>query len=180
MVYTVAEMTGGSGGPASWYRVVGARRRTKREVLSSGGGRFHGDREREPTTYVADSLETAWLEVKAHAGAARLDMRAFRAWRVILPEEVSRQLVDLRAREQQEQYHITEAELQADLAPESGKALARRLRNESRTGIIYRSVRNRPNGVCVAVFLEAVEVELSVESAAGEWEQFIRGRRVTT
>ena len=33
-------------------------------------------------------------------------MRAFRAWRVILPEEVSRQLVDLRAQDQQEQVHL--------------------------------------------------------------------------
>ena len=121
-------------GERVWYRVVSARRATKREVLRSGRGRFHDDPEREPTTYLADSLETAWLEVKAHAGEARLDMRAFRAWRVMLPAKASRELVDLRVRGEQERYRVTETELQRDPAPESGKALARRLRHQGRTG----------------------------------------------
>lgn len=161
-------------GASVWYRVVGSRRRTKREMLRSGGGRFHDDPEREPTTYLADSLETAWLEVKAHAGEARLDLRAFRAWRIALTGRVARRLVDLGARDEQERYHVDQAELGADPAPESGKALARRLRKEGKAGIIYRSVRNRPNGVCVALFLEGAEAELSVEAAREEWERFIR------
>lgn len=161
-------------GARVWYRVVGSRRRTKQEMLRSGGGRFHDDPEREPTTYLADSLETAWLEVKAHAGEARLDMRAFRAWRIALTGRVARRLVDLRARDEQERYHIGQAELAADPAPESGKALARRLRKEGKAGIIYRSVRNRPNGVCVVVFLEGIEADLSVNPAREEWERFIR------
>jgi hypothetical protein len=103
-------------------------------------------------------------------------MRAFRAWRVIVPERVSGKLVDLRIREERKRYHMTEAQLQADPAPESGKILARRARNEGRTGIIYGSVRNRPSGVCVAIFLESAEAELSVESAAQEWARFIEGR----
>lgn len=157
-----------------WYRVVGSRRRTKREVLRSGRGRFHDDPEREPTTYLADSLETAWLEVSAHAGEARLDPRAFRASRVTLTGRVARRLVDLRARDEQERYHIRQAELEADPAPESGKAVARRLRREGKAGIIYRSVRNRPDGVCAALFLEGIEAELGVEPARKEWERFIR------
>ena len=163
-------------GERVWYRVVSARRATKRQVLRSGRGRFHDDPEREPTTYLADSLETAWLEVKAHAGEARLDMQAFRAWRVMLPAKVSRELVDLRVRGEQERYRVTEAELQGDPAPESGKALARRLRHEGRPGVIYSSVRNRPAGVCVAIFLEGVEAELNVESAAEEWTGFAEQR----
>ena len=124
---------------------------------------------------MADSLETAWLEVKAHAGEARANRRAFRAWRIILPEGLARKLVNLRVQGQQQRHHITEAELEADPAPESVKALARRLRREGKGGIIYRSVRNRPEGICVAVFLEGGEAELSVEPADDEWEQFIQG-----
>ncbi len=130
---------------------------------------------------MADSFETAWLEVRAHAGEARLDMTAYRAWRVVLLDRVARKLVDLRVRDQQERYHITQAELDADPAAETGKVLARRLRKEGKAGIIYRSVRNRPDGVCVAVFLESVEAELSVEPAKlsvepakEEWARFIR------
>lgn len=161
-------------GAGSWYRVVSSRRRTKHEVLRSGGGRFHDDPETEPTSYRANSLETAWLEVKAHAGEARPDMKAYKAWRIVLPEVVARKLVDLRVRNQQRRHHITQAELEADPPPKRGNALARRLRKEGKTGIIYRSVRNRPNGVCVAVFLEWTEAELSVEPTRDEWEQFIR------
>lgn len=80
-----------------------------------------------------------------------------------------------RDEEQQQRYRIAQAELEADPAPESGKALARRLRKDGKGGIIYRSVRNRPDGVCVAVFLEGAEAELSVESANDEWERFIQG-----
>ncbi len=161
-------------GAVSWYRVVSSRRQTKREVLRSGGGRFHDDPEEEPTTYLADSLETAWLEVKAHAGEARPDMRAFRAWRITVPARVARRLVDLRAGDQQEHHRITQAELEADPAPDSGKALARRLRKGGQAGVIYRSVRNRPAGVCAAVFLESVEDELSAEPAKEEWERFLQ------
>ncbi len=168
-------MAEGSGGRTSWYRVVGSRRQTKREVLRSGGGRFHEDPDREPTSYLADSLQTAWLEVSAHAGEARANMRALRAWRIVLPEGLARKLVDLRSPDEQQRHRITQAELETDPAPESGKAVARRLRGEGKGGIIYRSVRNRPDGVCVAVFLEGAEAELSVEPANDEWERFIRG-----
>ena len=113
-------MAEGPGGQTSWYRVVSSRHRIKREVLRSGGGRFHDDPEREPTTYLADSLETAWLEVKAHAGEARANIRAFRAWRIVLREGLARKLVDLRSPDQQQRHRITRAELEADPAPESG------------------------------------------------------------
>lgn len=163
----------GAGG-ASWYRVVSSGRRTKRQVLRSRGDRFHDHPEREPTSYVAESIETAWLEVRAHAGEARLNMRTFHAWRVTLPDRVVRGLVDLRARDQQARYRITRAELEADPAPGSGKALARRLRGEGRTGVIYHSVRNRPAGICAAIFLEETEGELRLTSAREEWERFVR------
>ncbi|MBI4590556.1 MAG: RES family NAD+ phosphorylase [Candidatus Rokubacteria bacterium] len=143
--------------------------------MRSGGGRFHEDPESEPTTYLADSLQTAWLEVTAHAGEARVNMRAFAAWRVVIPKGVTERLVDFRGRDQQERYDITQAELEADPAPESLKVLARRLRKETKAGIVYRSVRNRPSGVCVAVFLEGVEAQLRVDSARDEWERFVHG-----
>ncbi len=166
-------------GAVLWYRVVSSRRRTKREVLRSGSGRFHHDPEHEPTSYLANSSETAWREVKAHAGEARLNMREYRAWRVTLSERAARKLVDLRTREQRERYHITRGELEADPAPETGKLLARQLRREGKAGIIYRSVRNQPDGVCVAVFLEGLEAELAVEPAQQEWERFIRTAALT-
>lgn len=171
-------MAEGSGGRRSWYRVVGSRRRAKREVLRSGGGRFHDDRDREPTTYLGDSLETAWLEVKAHAGEARANIRAFRAWRVVLPAALAQKLVDLRDQDQHRRHGITQAELEADPAPESGKALASRLRGAGKAGIIYRSVRNRPGGVCAAVFLEGIEADLSVEPADDEWARLIEREEV--
>jgi len=171
-------MVEGPGGRRSWYRVVGSLRRTKRQVLGSKGGRFHNDPDREPTTYLGDSLETAWLEVKAHAGEARANIRAFRAWRIVLLAALAQKLVDLRDQAQQQRHRITQAELEADPAPESGKALAGRLRREGKAGIIYRSVRNRPDGVCAVVFLEGVEAELSVEPADDEWERFIEREEV--
>jgi len=149
-------------------------RRTKGEVLRSGAGRFHADPGREPTSYGAESLETAWLEVKAHAGEARVNVRAFHAWRVVLRERADQGLVDLRIHEERERYRITQAELEADPAPESLKELARRLRREGKAGVVYRSVRNRPDGVCVALFLEHVEDELAVEPAKEEWDGFIQ------
>lgn len=153
--------------------MVGVGRRTKDEVLRSGAGRFHADPGKEPTSYVAESLETAWLEVKAHAGEARVNVRAFHAWRVVLRGRANQGLVDLRLNEQRERYRITQAELEADPAPESAKELARRLRREGKTGVVYRSVRNRPDGVCVALFLEHVGEELTVEPAKEQWERFI-------
>lgn len=155
--------------------MVSAGRRTKREVLRSGAGRFHTDPAEEPTSYVADSVETAWLEVKAHAGEARLNVGAFRAWRVTLPERVTHGLVDLRIPEQRERYGMRQAELEADPPPEKLKELARRLRIEGKAGVIYHSVRNRPEGVCVALFLEHVEQELRVDPAEQEWERFVPG-----
>lgn len=154
--------------------MVSLGRRTKDEVLRSGAGRFHADPGKEPTSYVADSLETAWLEVKAHAGEARLNVRAFHAWRVVFRQRADQGLVDLRIYEEQERYGITQAELEADPAPESLKELARRLRMEGKAGVVYGSVRNRPDGVCVALFLEHVEDELAVQLAKEEWEGFIQ------
>jgi hypothetical protein len=161
-------------GTVFWYRVVSSHRQTKREVLTSGRGRFHDDPENEPTSYVANSLDTAWLGVKAHAGEARLNTRGFQAWRIAIPDRVARKLVDLRTREQQEKYHITQTDLETDPASDSGTVLASRLRREGKTGIIYRSVRDQPSGVCVALFLESIAADLSVEPATDEWERFIR------
>jgi len=155
-----------------WYRVVARHRRTRKEVLESKWGRFHDDPETEPTTYLADSLLTAWREVSARFGEIPADPGAFRAWRVMVPEM---SLVDLRDPEEQARHHVTRVELFADPPPPQYKALARRLRQrESRyQGLIYSSVRNRPEGVCVVLFLEHVGEVIELEPVDAEWAQFV-------
>lgn len=83
-------------GTTRWYRVVGASRRTKEEALRSRRGRFHSDPVGEPTTYLGDSPETAWLEVSAHLGQARANPRAFRLLEVEVPDDISRGFKDFR------------------------------------------------------------------------------------
>lgn len=57
---------------ASGYRIVEKKRTTRDEVLKSRWGRFHEDPETEPTSYLADSLLTAWREVTRGSGGSRL------------------------------------------------------------------------------------------------------------
>lgn len=155
-----------------WYRVVAKHLRTRQEVLKSKGGRFHDDPQTEPTSYLADSLTTAWREVTARFGDVPADPKAFRAWRVRVPEVG---LADLRDSEEQARHHVTQAELLADPPPPQCKALARKLRQrESRyQGLIYRSVRNRPDGVCMVLFLEHVGELIELEPVDAEWAQFV-------
>lgn len=160
-------------GPGSWYRLVSKSRRTKRTVLRSTEGRFHEHAENEPTSYGADSLETAWLEVTARFGQASGNPHAFRAWRLTVADP---NLVDLRDPEKQRCHHITAELLFADPSPHLCKEAARRLRREGggSDGLIYPSVRNQPDGVCVALFLEHVYERITIEAADTEWEQFVR------
>lgn len=155
-----------------WYRIVAKSRTTRQEVLKSSWGRFHDDPETEPTTYVADSLLTAWREVAARFGEVPADPMAFRAWRVKVPEM---KLADLRDPEEQARHQVTQAELLADHPPPQCKALARRLRQkESRyKGLIDRSVRNRPDGVCVVLFLEHAAEAIELEPMDAEWARFV-------
>lgn len=157
-----------------WYRIVGRQHGGATEILESKWGRFHEDPKAEPTSYMADSLLTAWREITARIGVVPIDPDAFRAWRVTLPEGAM--LVDLRDPEERDHHQITEAELLADPPPPRCKDVARRLRQPETgyQGILYPSVRNRPQGVCAAVFLDRVE-GVSVEPVEDqEWERFVR------
>ncbi|HEV8663140.1 MAG TPA: RES family NAD+ phosphorylase [Candidatus Methylomirabilis sp.] len=158
---------------ATWYRIVKRERATREDVLQSRGGRFQGEPEEGPMTYVADSLRTAWREVTAHLGVPA-NPRAFRAWRVTL---TGARLVDLRETDAQVRFQITAQDLAAVPAPPTCAATAGRVRRarEDYHGLIYPSVRNLPDGVCAVLFLERTEALIELEPVGeDEWERFIR------
>ena len=156
-----------------WYRIVGKHRTARDEILKSNWGRFHDDPEMEPTSYLADSLATAWREVTARFGEVPADPRAFHAWRVTVPEA---KLADLRESEELVRHQVTTAQILVDPPPPQCKALARRLRQQETGyhGLVYQSVRNRPGGICVALFLERVSELIVLEAVEDEeWGRFI-------
>ena len=157
--------------PGSWFRIV-SKRRTRRQVLPSQRGRFHDDPQAEPTSYVADSILTAWLEVTAHIGIAPANPEAFRAWQLDLSAVA---LVDLRSARKQSRWQIGSVELLADPAAVRCKEIARAIRIERNClGLVYESVRNRPQGICAVLFLEnfrkVPECELVPDT---RWKDFI-------
>jgi len=156
-----------------WYRIVAKHRTARDEVLKSNWGRFHDDPEIEPTCYLADSLTTAWREVTARFGEVPADPKAFRAWRVTVS---GANLADLIDPQEQSRHQVTGAQLLADPPPLGLKVVARKLRQQEARchGLIYQSVRNRPGGVCVALFLERVSELIVLESVEDEeWGRFI-------
>ena len=158
---------------ATWYRIVKRERTTRDEVLQSRGGRFQGERDDGPMTYVADSLRTAWREVTAHLGVPA-NPRAFRAWRVTV---TGARLVDLREAEERARFRITAQNLAAVPAPPTCAAAAGRVRRarEGYHGLIYPSVRNAPEGVCAVLFLERTEALIELDPVGeDEWERFMR------
>lgn len=159
------------GQPRTWFRIDAKARRSRDEVLRSGGlAGFHEDLENEPTCYAADSLMTAWQGISARIGVPR-DPRAFRAWQITVP---GARLVDLRDSEEQTRRGIGAEELKADPAPLSCKTVARKLRQEpGMNGLICESVRN-PGGTCVAFFLESGIEALTCDPVDDRWEEFIR------
>ena len=158
---------------AMWYRIVKRERATRDDVLRSRGGRFQGEPDEGPMTYVAESLRTAWREVTAHLGMPA-NPRAFRAWRVTA---TGARLVDLREAAQQARFHITAHDLAAVPAPPTCATAAGRVRRdgEGYHGLIYPSVRNPPGGVCVVLFLERTDALIELETVGeDEWEGFAR------
>ena len=156
-----------------WYRIVGKNRTTREEILKSNWGRFHDDPEMEPTSYLADSLKTAWREVTARFGEIPADPRAFHVWRVTVPRV---RLADLREPEELVHHQVTTAQILVDPPPPQCKALARRLRQQETGyhGLVYQSVRTRPGGICVALFLERVSELIVLEAVEDEeWGRFI-------
>jgi RES domain-containing protein len=153
---------------------VGRQRKTRDKVLASTPGRFHDDPATEPTSYLADSLLTAWREVTAVFGGIPGDPKAFRAWRVTV---AGARLADLRDPEEQARQQVTEAELLADPPPPRCMEVARKLRQPKAGyhGMIYQSVRNQPDGVCAVLFLDRAEGLIALEPLGDEeWEEFVR------
>ena len=93
-----------------WYRVVIKTRTLRAEVLPSRAGRFHKHMETEPTTYAADTVETAWREVAAHLGSIPANPAAFRLYRLLVR---NLRLVDLGNPRERKRYHITAEELRS-------------------------------------------------------------------
>jgi len=153
-----------------WYRVIIKTRALRADVLASHAGRFHEDMETEPTTYAADTVETAWREVAAHLGNIPANPAAFRLYRL---SGRNLRLVDLGSTRVQKRYRITAEQLRSD--PPSPRCLevAREIREAGYPGVLYPSVRNPPEGQCAALFLEHVAAQLLLDPADQEWEQFI-------
>jgi RES domain-containing protein len=124
-------------------------------------------------TYAADSLHTAWREVTAHLGVPA-NLGAFRAWRVTVS---GARLVDLREKDALARFQITDQDLAAVPAPATCAEAASRVRRaqDGYHGLIYRSVRNAPDGVCVAFFLDRMDALIELEPVGDdEWESFVR------
>jgi len=153
---------------------VGRQAVERKQVLNSRQGRFHDDPDSEPTSYLAASIETAWLEVGARFGKVRPDPLAFRLFRVKLP---AGELADLADPKVRERVGLSQNDLAADPAPAACRQAARKLRAEGRgqagpMGLTYPSLRDRPKGLCAAIFLERV-TKVGVEPADAEWRAYM-------
>ena len=160
---------------SQWYRLVGKNRETREEVLPSRSGRFHEAMDTEPTTYVADTIETAWREVAAHLGVVPANPAAFRLYRVTVRKL---RLADLSDPEEQARYQTTAKELAVDPPPPRCLEIARTLRLAGYHGVLYPSVRNPPTGRCAAFFLEHAEELITIEPVDEEWTQFMTQGRM--
>lgn len=161
-------------GETVWYRIVGTRRVTREDVLPARSGRFHDDPVNQPTSYMGESLLTVWKEAQAaRAGNARPNPEVFFGWRVTLRDA---NLIDFRQMKARKKWKISEGELLGDPAPPKCIDVARALRQASEEihGLLYRSVRNPPKGVCLALFLEKGRVIVAFERVpANEWEALV-------
>jgi RES domain-containing protein len=151
--------------PSSLYRLVRAEKSTWEEVMHSGSGRFH-EEDDPPTTYLADSPTTAFKEVAARAGV-RLDPSGFSLWKATGLS--LRLLLDLSTSDGRRQVGVTYDELTSAPPSSEGLACARSLRSKGLPGFIYSSVRNRPSGICVVLFLENVADRLEIHRADDKW-----------
>jgi hypothetical protein len=165
-------------GETTWYRIVVRRRTGKDDALPARSGRFHEDPKTESTSYLGDSFVTVWKEAQAaRAGAARVDPDAFRGWRLILKDA---ELVDLRGADARKKWSLTEGELLGDPAPPICREVARAIRRSKEVfhGILYRSVRHPPKGVCLALFLEnRAPIKEFEPVSEREWKEFVKGVR---
>lgn len=158
-----------------WYRLVIKSRTSREEVLPSRAGRFHEEMNTEPTTYAADTVETAWREVAAHLGSIPANPAAFRLYRL---SARNLRLVDLSDPREREHYRITAEELSSDPPSPRCQEIAKELRETGYHGVLYSSVRNSPAGRCVALFLEYADARIIIEPADHEWDKFIEQGRL--
>ena len=163
-------------GETVWYRIVGRKRATREDVLPARLGRFHEDPVTQPTSYLGESLLTVWKEAQAaRAGSARLNPEAFMGWKVTIRDAV---FVDFREAKERKTWVVSEAELLGDPAPPKCKELAQTLRRskEQYHGILYKSVRHPPNGICLALFLDQTDIIGHFERVPDkEWKEFVEG-----
>jgi RES domain-containing protein len=161
-------------GETVWYRIVGRKRMRRDDVLPARSGRFHEDPVNQPTSYLGDSLRTVWKEGQAaRAGSARVNPDAFAGWRVVIRDA---RLVDFREAKARKKWDVSEGDLLGDPAPPKCKEAAGALRRsrEGIHGILYRSVRHPPDGVCLALFLEKGDVVVRFERVSDkEWKGFV-------
>ncbi|MBI2681859.1 MAG: RES family NAD+ phosphorylase [Acidobacteriales bacterium] len=157
---------------AIWFRII-AKKYDSHEtaLMSRSPGRFHSDPLHEPTSYAAASLWTAWCEIAARL-AVPPDPNAFVAYRVKLNEgKWADVTVEVGARD----IGIVPEHLRADPAPPECRRLAATLRANGWNGLIFSSVRDRPNGRCIAIFLETLfPSQCQWERVSDEeWDTFV-------
>ncbi|GEM_PF-5044280 len=155
-----------------WWRIVIKDMKTRSEIIRSRRpGRFHDDPLAQPTCYGADSLETAWRETCARY-VVPLDPRGFRAYRIGVRGKL--RLVDLSTEPGRRKWGIKAADVTGDPATPVCGAIAATIRGAGYHGLVYPSVRNRPKGQCVALFLENLGDKLVVQRAAARaWKRFV-------
>lgn len=160
-------------GETVWYRIVGQRRVKREDVLPARSGRFHEDPATEPTSYLGESLLTVWKEAQsARAGQAKVNLDAFAGWRITLRDA---HFVDFREAAARKEWNVTEAELFGIPAPPRCMEVARALRRSGKAihGLVYGSVRNPPEGRCLALFLEKENVVSGVDRVSEKvWTSF--------
>jgi len=141
------------------FRVVGKK---IGEVLPSRRGRFN-DHQDSPTSYAAGNPRTAVMEVSYHLGLP-INPAGFVLWAVRLDRLT---LVDLTSAAECAEWGTSLAELGEDPPSPGCLKVARRLRNAKTVvhGFVYPSVRDRPDGVCVVLFLEHARDLIAVEPA---------------
>ena len=146
----------------SWFSLVTIIRTNSDDILRSTHGRFHDVSQDGPTTYLADRPETAILEVQGWLGVP-MNPKGFELYRVLVEtNEAFRE--------------VSDSALLTDPASERCREEARQARESGDLGLKYPSTRNRPDGACLALFLEHRGQRLKVSIERGprtEWEFLI-------
>lgn len=139
------------------------------DVLRSRSGRFTSDGDTN-TSYGSPEIGTTWKEVTARFGSARVNPDAFQLVKI---SAQNLKLVDLTDEQERDKWQADKGLLLSPVHSQHCKDVAQRIRAAGFHGLIYQSVRDQPDGLCVVLFLENAETFLTVEAADDDWEQFI-------